>query len=126
MEPKQIIIFSLILVTVVVWIIGQWKVFVKMGEPGWVSLIPIYSTIVVLRAIDRPLWWILLLIIPIIDLIVIYVISINLAERFDKGIGFAVGMVLLPFIFYPILGFGKAEFETFEYEEDEVDIYPEF
>lgn len=72
-----------------------------------------------LRAIDRPLWWLLLLCIPLLDVIIVFVIATELAQRFGKGRLFAFGLTLLPFIFFPILGFGNAQYrgyvrETYE------------
>jgi hypothetical protein len=37
-------------------------------------------------------------------------VAIALAEKFGKGAGFGIGLAFLPFIFYPILGFGSATY----------------
>lgn len=89
---------------------AMWKVFTKAGEPGWAAIIPIYNMIVMLRIIGRPLWWIVLFFIPLINFIVAIVVYIDLAKSFGKGVGFGLGLVFLQFIFFPILGFGDARY----------------
>ena len=103
---------------IVLGVAGQWKIFTKAGKPGWAAIVPIYNTIVLLEVIGRPVWWIALLllgaVIPIIGwigFIVLYVIiMVDLATSFGKGGGFAVGLILLPLVFFPILGFGEARY----------------
>jgi hypothetical protein len=104
-------IIGVIYVAFVVFIIASvWKIFVKAGQPGWASIIPIYNTLIQLRIIARPWWWILLLLVPIVNIVILFMLSIELAKSFGKGSGFGVGLVFLPFIFYPILGFGSAQY----------------
>lgn len=92
-----------------IWLVaisGMWKVFVKAGEPGWATIIPIYNVIVLLKIAGRPIWWILLLILIIPG----FIVGIDIARKFGKGAGFGIGLILLPFIFYPLLGFGDARY----------------
>jgi len=96
---------------VVLMIVGFWKVFTKAGEPGWASIVPIYNVVVMLRIAGMPLWWIILFFIPIVSIVPAFVLPINLAEKFGKGTGFGIGLALLPFIFYPVLGFGDAQYQ---------------
>ena len=99
------------LVMIVAAIAGMWKVFEKAGQPGWASIVPIYNLIVLLQIVNKPIWWIVLLLIPLINIVILIMVSIALAEKFGKGGGFAVGMVFLPFVFYPMLGFGDERFQ---------------
>lgn len=91
-------------------IAGMWKVFTKAGKPGWACLIPIYNIIVLLEICGRPLWWFILLLIPIVQLIVGIIVSIDVAKSFGKGTGFGLGLAFLGPIFYPLLGFGDATY----------------
>jgi hypothetical protein len=93
----------------VVFIAGLWKTFTKAGKPGWACLVPIYNIIVMLEIAGRPLWWLLLLFIPIVNFFVSLVVVIDMAKAFGKGAGFGLGMFFLGPIFYPILGFGSAQ-----------------
>jgi len=100
----------LYLALIVVVIAGMWKMYAKAGQPGWASIIPIYNIIVMLRMVGRPLWWILLLFIPIVNFVIAIIVMIDLAKSFGKGVGFALGLAFLSPIFIPILGFGSARY----------------
>ena len=92
-------------------IVALWKVFEKAGEPGWAAIIPIYNMIVLLKIAGRPLWWIVLLLIPFVNIVAAILVSIDIARRFGNGTGFGLGLAFLGFIFYPILGFGDARYQ---------------
>jgi ABC-type sulfate transport system permease subunit len=107
-SPFQSILFWVITIIVIV---ALWKIFEKAGKPGWASLIPIYNVIVLLEIIGKPLWWIILLLIPLVNIIFgIWAVNL-LSKSFGKNEGFTIGLIFLPFIFYPILGFGDAKYE---------------
>ncbi len=88
-----------------------WKIFKKAGQPGWASVIPIYNIVVLLHIVKKPIWWVILMFIPFVNIIVIIIAVHNLSKAFGKGVGFTIGMLFLPFIFYPMLGFGKAVYQ---------------
>jgi len=99
------------LVLLIAIIAGMWKVFSKAGKPGWACIIPIYNIIVMLQIVGRPWWWLILLLIPIVGLVIAIIVSIDMAKSFGKGVGFGIGLALLGIIFYPILGFGSAQYQ---------------
>jgi len=94
-----------------VMIAAQWKVFTKAGQPGWACLIPILNLLVILKLVKRPMWWILLFLIPIVNFVTLLIVLVDLAKAFGKGIGFAIGLIILGPIFYLILGFGSATYQ---------------
>ena len=94
----------------IVMIAAIWKVFTKAGKPGWAAIIPIYNTIVLLDVAGKPAWWVILFFIPIVNFVMLILTYLGLAERFGKGGGFAVGLIFLGIIFFPILGFGDAQY----------------
>jgi len=85
---------------------SMWRVYEKAGEPGWAVIVPIYNIIVLLRIAGKPLWWIFLFFIPLVNIVVAFIMNIGVARNFGRSAGFGVGLLLLGFIFYPILGFG--------------------
>ena len=97
-----------IAITVVI-VAAMWKIFSKAGQPGWAAIIPIYNLFIWCKIVGRPAWWVLLWLIcfPIFYII----LCIDLAKSFGKGVGFAVGLILLSIIFFPILGFGSATYQ---------------
>jgi hypothetical protein len=88
-------------------IIAMWRVFTKAGKPGWASIIPFYNVYVELKIVGRPGWWLVLMFIPIVNIVIAIIVTIDLAKSFGKGGGFAVLLILLPFIGFAILGFSK-------------------
>src|SRR5262245_56481678 len=94
----------------VLMIAGMWKTFSKAGKPGWAAIIPIYNIIVLLEIIKKPIWWVVLFLIPLVNFIISILVNLEVAKFFGKGAGFAIGMIFLPFIFWPMLGFGDAKY----------------
>lgn len=94
------------------FIAGLWKVFTKAGQPGWAAIVPIYNVYVMCKIAGRPGWWVVLYVIPIVSLVVAIIVMVDLAKAFRKGTGFALGLVFLGFIFFPILGFGSAQYRV--------------
>jgi len=92
----------------VIEIVGLWFMFVKAGEPGWAAIIPIYNYLIAIKIAGKPWWYLLLMLIPIVNLVFYIIILHGLSKNFGKGSGFTVGLFFLRFIFIPILGFGKS------------------
>ncbi|MEK7704060.1 MAG: DUF5684 domain-containing protein [Myxococcota bacterium] len=89
-----------------------WKLFVKAGKPGWAVLVPIYNMIVLLQIVGRPIWWIVLMLIPLVNFVILIILNFDIAKAFGKGGGFAIGLLLLGFIFFPILALGSAVYQA--------------
>ena len=98
------------LVLVVVMLAGWWKCFAKAGKPGWAAIVPIYNMIVVLEIAGKPIWWVLLFFIPCVNIVISLLVFIDFSKAFGKGPAFGIGLWLLGFIFFPILGFGDARY----------------
>ena len=93
-------------------VIGLWKVFVKAGEPGWAAIIPIYNYYVILKIVGRPWWWLLLMLIPIVNFIVSIIVAIDLAKSFGKDAVYGIILLwLFSVIGYLILGYGDAQYQ---------------
>jgi hypothetical protein len=100
------------LAILVLIIAGIWRTFEKAGQPGWAAIIPIYNLIVLLQVARKPIWWILLFLVPIVNLIVAILVPMEVARLFGKGVGFGLGLAFFGFIFFPILGFGSAQYQA--------------
>ena len=92
-------------------IAAMWKVFTKAGKAGWLVLIPIVNIYQLLKIAGRPGWWLILFLIPLVNLIISILVSMDIAKSFGKGAGFGLGLAFLSPIFYPILGFGSATYK---------------
>ena len=105
------VLIVIYLAIAVLMIAAMWKVFTKAGQKGWASIIPILNTLVLLKLVKRPIWWIILLLIPCVNFVVLIIVLVDLAKAFGKGGGFALGLILLGPIFMLILGFGSAQYQ---------------
>lgn len=103
-----IMFISLALLLII--IVSMWKIFTKAGKPGWAAIVPIYNYIVLLEIINKPVWWIILLIIPLVNIIFIFIILNRLSEVFGQGIGMTLLLIFVPFIGFPMLAFGSAQY----------------
>jgi len=99
------ILFSIVLVLIH---FGLWKMFVKAGRPGWESLIPFYREYVITKLTGRASWWVLMLIVPILNIFIAITLYIDFVKSFGKR-GFLehAGTILLPFVVFPMWGTDK-------------------
>jgi signal peptidase I len=94
------------LLTVLIPFAGLYKIFEKAGYKGWMALVPIYNYTIWLKIIHKPKWWIIFLIIPFINWIVLLLMRAELANYFGKtSFGHHLAAWLLPFVYLPYLGF---------------------
>ena len=98
-----------------IYVVANWKIFEKAGQPGWAAIIPIYNIIVMLDVQGRPKWWIIWYLIPFVNYVsgvVMFIIQcLDYAKRFGKDGGFVAGLILLNPIFLLILAFGSAQYQ---------------
>lgn len=93
-------------------VVVQWKIFVKAGKPGWASLIPIYSNVVLLQIVGKPDWWVILYLIPFANIVVSIIVALELAKSFGKsGVFGFFGLILFPIVGYPMLAFGDSQYK---------------
>lgn len=95
---------------IVLLLVGMWRVFEKAGHPGWAAIIPIYNSYILCKIAGKPGWWVLLMLIPLVNFVILLLISLEVSRNFGKTSGFAIGLWLLPIVFYPILGFSDARY----------------
>ncbi|GHH60795.1 DUF5684 domain-containing protein [Lentzea cavernae] len=99
------------LIFAVIGIIIMWKVNTKAGQPGWAAIIPIYNIYVWLKIAGRPGWWLVLMLIPFVNIVISVIVSIDIAKSFGKDAVFGVvGLWLFSLIGYAIIAFGGAQY----------------
>lgn len=102
--------FLVFLLVFVIVAAGMWKMFEKAGEPGWAALVPIYNLVVLVKIAGKEVWWVVLMLIPCVNFVAAVMVCIDIARKFGKDTVFGVGLAFLPFIFFPMLGFGAAQY----------------
>lgn len=110
-DPSTIFaIIAVFGVFALVGIIAQWRVFQKAGRSGWASIVPIYNLYVLLKIVGKPGYWMLLMLIPFVNIYFAIKTVHLLSKSFGKDTGFTLGLLFLSFIFYPILAFGGSKY----------------
>ena len=66
----------------VIHFIGTWKLYVRAGRKAWEAVVPVYNAIVLMKIINRPTWWTILLFIPIVNLLMFPVVWTETARSF--------------------------------------------
>lgn len=92
------------------YIATMWKIYTKAGQPGWAAIIPIYNVIVLHQIVGKPVWWVVLYLIPLVNIVISIMVTHALSLSFGKGTGFTLGLIFLGFIFYPILAWSEAQY----------------
>jgi signal peptidase I len=83
MTLTQWILFTLAIQ--VIHFLGTWKLYKVAGYKSWQAAVPIYNAIILMKIIKRPLWWVILLFIPNINLILFGVIWVETLRSFGKN-----------------------------------------
>ena len=86
-------------------------VFKKADEPVWQAFVPIWNTIVLIKISGKPIWWIILLLIPIVNIVILVLVYHGLSTSFGHGAGFTVGLIFLSIIFLYILGYDSKPYQ---------------
>ncbi len=104
------IAMGIVAILFVVTLIALMNIFKKANRSGIAAYIPFYNLWVLLEIVNKPKIYILGFLIPIINLICYFQIIIALGKAFRKSSLFTIGMLFLPLIFIPILGFGNSDY----------------
>jgi Family of unknown function (DUF5684) len=100
------------LITYLLYAFALVGIFRKAGEPVWQAFVPIWNGIVLIKVSGKPIWWILLLLIPIVDIVFLILILHGLSTSFGHGAGFTVGLFFLSLIFLYILGYDSHPYRS--------------
>ena len=104
-----IILLSFFGLSVLVVRISRFIIFSKSGQAGWKALIPFFNLFIFTKIVSKPAWWVVIYLLFPIGFILS---SFQISKLFDKKIIFAIGLILMPIIFYPLLAFGKSSIST--------------
>lgn len=98
------------LIIAVVEIIAMWKLYVKAGKPGWAAIIPIYNVLVMIEIAKKPWWYLLLMLIPIVNFVIAIMITLDFVKAYGKDTVWGILAIFFAPIIYPILAFGDSKY----------------
>ena len=103
-------------------LVCMWIVFRKAGKPGWAAIVTFYNLFVLFDITWGSGMRVLLLLIPIYNIYFVIKMNIDWAKAFNQGVGFGIGLLLLPFIFQLILAFGGDQYRDGSYTNTQPDM----
>lgn len=99
-------------VTIPGLVLGWLGLFHKAGQPRWAALVPLYNIyVLVVRVAGLSRLWFALILIPPVNLIAAILVNVEVAKRYGRTETFGLGLTLFGFVLYPVLGFGRAEYD---------------
>ena len=107
---QPVVLFGFILLGYLLYCFPLALVFKKAEQTPWAAFIPVYNIVVLCKTVGRPVWWTVLVFIPIVGFVVSIIVHYDLARSFGFGAGYTVGLVLLTWFFMGYLGFGKVRY----------------
>ncbi|MFG6446402.1 DUF5684 domain-containing protein [Microbacterium sp. P07] len=100
------------LVVYVIVVIALWRVFTKAGHAGWLAIIPIVNVFILVKIAGFSMWFGLLYLIPIVNVIFHIIVSLRVGKAFGQGALFSILLLwLFSVIGFLILGFGSATYD---------------
>ncbi len=95
---------------IVIYLVAMWKLFTKMGQPGWIGIIPLLNAYGIYKLAGRDWWWVILLLIPCINIVALWFLASDTAKLFGKEIGWTILLFIFPGIGHIILAFGDSQY----------------
>lgn len=89
-----------ILIVQVIHFLGTWKLYIKAGRQAWEAAVPVYNAVILMKIINRPWWWTILLFVPIVNLIMFPVVWVETIRSFGRNSTTDTALVLLTFGLY--------------------------
>ena len=111
-KMTKILIYITLFIFLLLILFGLREVFKKANQKSWKAFVPFYNFYVLLEIINKPVWLIFLLFVPIINIAFVIIILNFLSKIFGKEVEFTLGLIFLPFIFFPLIGFGDYELKN--------------
>src|SRR6056300_563808 len=84
----------------IIHFLGTYKLYKAAGRKSWEALVPVYNAVVLMRIIQRPTWWVVLIFVPVINLLMIPVIWVETMRTFGKRSVLDSWIVVLSLGFY--------------------------
>ncbi len=104
------IFYIIILVLAIPSIIGLMQIFEKAGFNKWVALIPFYNAYIWVKIIEKPIWWLVFVFLPYINLFMVFLMIAETAKTFNKNLFWEQAVaILFPYAYLPYLGFKEEE-----------------
>lgn len=105
------VLILIFLAFIVITLVGYWKLFTKLGLPGWMGVVPFVNVYMIYKARGEhePVLWLVLSFIPLINIVALWFLASDTAELFGRELGWKLFLFFIPGLSHVVLGFGSAE-----------------
>ncbi len=104
------IYYITVLILSIPGLIGLMKIFEKAGENPWAAFIPIYNAYIWVKVLEKPMWWLIFVFTPFLNVFMVFLMIAETAKTFNKNLLWEQALaVLFPYVYLPYLGFNKEE-----------------
>ena len=105
------VLMLIFLAFIVITLVGYWKLFTKLGLPGWMGVVPFVNVYMIYKARGEhePVLWLVLSFIPLINIVALWFLASDTAELFGRELGWKLFLFFIPGLSHVVLGFGSAE-----------------
>lgn len=109
-DGGSVVIILVSLAVVALLLVAYWKIFTKLGLEGWLGIIPLVNVYMIFKARGQrePVLWLILALIPCVNIVAFWFLASDTAEMFDKDIVWKILLFLLPGIAHVMLAFGDS------------------
>jgi signal peptidase I len=103
----MIVAYSIFWLTILSYFVCLWKIFQKAEKtPSWAGFVPIYNLYVWIRLIEKPWWWMLILIVPGVNFVLLGAMHVELVRAFGmRSMKFYLLAIFLPFVPIAMIAF---------------------
>ncbi|WP_299135813.1 signal peptidase I [uncultured Tenacibaculum sp.] len=79
--------FIFFLIIQAIHFLGTWKLYIKAGRKAWEAAVPVYNAVILMKILNRPIWWVILLFVPIVNLLMFPIVWVETCRSFgfNKG-----------------------------------------
>jgi signal peptidase I len=77
------------------WGLMSWKFFVVAGRKQWEAFVPFYNMYVMLKIADRPWWWLILILMPVVGIVMTIVLVYEFLHVFGHRKTWQTAAVML-------------------------------
>jgi hypothetical protein len=104
MSPLLVFLFFHLVMAVALWKMAERT----KEEPQWFAIVPILNVVLLLKIARKPIWWLILFFVPLVNIVVLIIATMSICVRFGLNKWWGLVAVLSPFnlILYLYMAFG--------------------
>jgi len=97
------------IISIIVYFYFSYSLYVIAQKTGhesnaWMAWVPVINTFLMLQIAGKPMWWFILLLIPIVNIVILIIVWMKIAEARNKPDWWGL-LLLVPFVNFIVPGY---------------------